>query len=95
MELQVPVSQTLALFAKLIRKISGKLQEIQKAAICVTTSPSAPTLLAGADATASLVSDAEHGLKGMEAELDVAGDEATATLRERQRAMIDSLDLSR
>jgi hypothetical protein len=30
----------------------------------------------------------------MEEELDAAGHEATAALREEQRAMIDSLDLS-
>ncbi|KAI0247454.1 GNAT acetyltransferase 2-domain-containing protein [Lactifluus subvellereus] len=94
-ELQLPVSQTLALFVKLIRKISGRLQEIQKTTVCVTTPPPAPTLSGGADATVSLVSDAEHGLKSMGAGLDVASDEATGILRERQRAMIDSLDLSR
>ena len=43
----------------------------------------------------SLVADAGHGLKNMEAELDAAGDEATTALQEKQRAMINSLDLSR
>jgi N-acetyltransferase 10 len=43
----------------------------------------------------SQVTDVEHGLKNMEAELDAAGDEATTALHEKQRAMIDSLDLSR
>jgi len=95
LELQLPVSQALALFVKLIRKISGNLQEIQKAAISATIPAPGPSSRDGAGATISLVADAERGLKTMEAELEAAGDEATATLREKQRAMIDSLDLLR
>lgn len=88
----MPVSQALALFVKLIRKISDKLQDIQKAAISSTIGAPAPTQDPGT--TVTLVADAERGLKTMEAELDAAGDEATAALREKQRAMIDALDLS-
>jgi len=76
---------------KLIRKISTKLQDIQKAAISSTIPAPAP----GTPADMSLVGDAGRGLKIMEAELNAAGDEATAALREKQRAMIDALDLSR
>jgi N-acetyltransferase 10 len=95
-ELQLPVSQALALFVKLIRKISGKLQDIQKAAISSTIRAPAPAQVShDPGTTVSLVADAERGLKTMEAELDAAGDEATAALREKQRAMIDALDLSR
>lgn len=79
---------------KLIRKISSSLQEIQKAAISATIPTPVPSQ-DGAGATISLVVDAERGLKTMEAELEAAGNEVTATLREKQRAMIDSLDLSR
>jgi N-acetyltransferase 10 len=99
-ELQLPVSQALALFVKLIRKISGNLQEIQKAAISVaipapiTTPAQASASPHGADATISQVASAGHGLK-TGAEPDAAGNEAAAALREKQRAMIDSLDLSR
>jgi N-acetyltransferase 10 len=95
MELQLPVSQALALFMKLIRKISGNLQEIQKAAISATIPTPVPKDPDGTGPAVSLVASAERGLKVMHAELEVAGDEATATLREKQRAMIDSLDLSR
>ena len=81
---------------KLIRKISGKLQEIQKLAIDSTFRAPAPALVSQDPGTrVSLVADADRGLKTMEAELDAAGDEATAALREKQRAMIDALDLSR
>ncbi|KAF8267327.1 DUF699-domain-containing protein [Lactarius quietus] len=95
-ELQLPVSQALALFVKLIRKISSKLQDIQKAAISSTIRAPAPAQASEDPGTAiTLVADAERGLKTMEAELDAAGDEATAALREKQRAMIDALDLSK
>ncbi|KAI0276813.1 GNAT acetyltransferase 2-domain-containing protein [Russula aff. rugulosa BPL654] len=94
-ELQLPVSQALALFVKLLRKISCNLQEIQRAAVSATIPEPASVSQDGAGATVSLVADAERGLKNMEAELDAAGDEATTALQEKQRAMIDSLDLSR
>jgi N-acetyltransferase 10 len=92
-ELHLPVSQALALFVKLIRKISGHLHEIQKTAIGVTIPERTAASSLETDATLPLVTGAERGLKTMEAELDAAGHEATAALREEQRAMIDSLDL--
>ncbi|TFY76095.1 hypothetical protein EWM64_g7915 [Hericium alpestre] len=88
-ELQLPVSQALALFVKLVRKISTKLVDIQKAAISATI----PT--ASAEPRVALDVAADQGIKGMEAELDEAGGEVTSALREKQRAMIDALDLSR
>ena len=94
-ELQLPVSQALALFVKLLRKISCNLQEIQRAAVSATILEPTPRSQDGTGATISLVADAERGLKNMEAELDAAGDEATTALQEKQRAIIDSLDLSR
>jgi N-acetyltransferase 10 len=94
-ELQLPVSQALALFVKLIRKISGNLQEIRRAAVSATIPASAQVSQDGTGSIVSLVAGAERGLKSMEAELDAAGDEATTVLQEKQRAIIDSLDLSR
>jgi N-acetyltransferase 10 len=97
-ELQLPVSQALALFVKLIRKISGNLQDIQKTAISVAIPAPIPAPAQasphGADATISQVASAERGLK-TGTDPDAAGNEATAAIREKQRAIIDSLDLSR
>jgi N-acetyltransferase 10 len=93
-ELQLPVSQALALFVKLIHKISSNLREIQKAAIGATIAAPAPASSDG-ESVRRPIADVEPGLKTMEAELDAAGDEAATALREKQRAMIDSLDLSR
>ncbi|PSS34190.1 hypothetical protein PHLCEN_2v1757, partial [Hermanssonia centrifuga] len=93
-ELQLPVNQALALFGKLIRKLCKKLQDIQKAAISATI-PEAPSRRAlengeGQDTPATDWKPVETSL---EDELKEAGNEQTKLLREKQRQMIDSLDL--
>ncbi|KAI0314072.1 DUF699-domain-containing protein [Amylostereum chailletii] len=94
-ELQLPVSQALALFVKLVRKITTKLQDIQKAAIGATLpAPSRGTTLPST-ADVPVAEAVRQGVQGMEAELDEAGGKVTSAMREKQRAMIDSLDLSR
>ena len=80
----------------MIKKISKRLQEIQKAAI----SASMPDARAAAAAVARTD---EAGNKAAFAplatpladELAEAGDAAARALREKQRAMIDALDLSK
>ncbi|KAI0052738.1 DUF699-domain-containing protein [Auriscalpium vulgare] len=93
-ELQLPVSQALALFVKLIRKISTKLLEIQKAAISATI-PHTVSADVGDGAQRSIEVASERGIKDMETELNRAGHEVTTAMKEKQRAMIDALDLSR
>ncbi|KAF8428438.1 DUF699-domain-containing protein [Boletus edulis BED1] len=103
--LSLPVSQALALFNKLIRKISKKLTDIQKQAIGADIPVAPPSRN-----TESRVHESHEGVGGnsgeasklwqpieasVEDELDEAGDEATQALREKQRAMIESLDLSK
>lgn len=97
-ELQLPVSQALALFTKIIRKISKRLIDIQKEAISATI-PQAPSKDA-----APLENNVDGKPAGatwkpvetsLEDELKEAGDEATKALKEKQREMIDSLDLSK
>jgi N-acetyltransferase 10 len=90
----LPVSQALALFVKVIRKITKHLVDIQKASI-------------GADIPLALLTSTSRVGDGgeptqwkpvethVEDELNEAGDEATKALREKQREMIDSLDLSK
>ncbi|KAK2459458.1 hypothetical protein APHAL10511_008518 [Amanita phalloides] len=98
-ELQLPVSQILAMFIKVIRKITKRLIDIQKDAISAQ-------LLDPSNAQATRVGDAHldgpeqrEGWKGvaqaLEDELDDAGDEETRAIREKQRAMIDALDLKK
>ena len=88
-ELQVPVSQALALFVKVIRKISKRLLDIQKEVIGASI-PEGPSAKEGEIGT-----DWKPVEISVEEELNEAGNEVTKVLRERQRAMIDSLDLTK
>lgn len=80
------MSQTLALFSKIIRKITKRLVGIQKAAIGADIpDPSTRTsTLAAAPITVPL-----------EEELDEAGAGEMSKEKQRQREMIDSLDLKK
>ena len=80
----------------MIKKISKRLQDVQKAAISASM-PDASAARAGGGT--------EEGAGGkpafaplatsLEDELAEAGDEAARALREKQRAMIDALDLTK
>ena len=91
-ELQLPVSQVLAMFVKVMRKITKHLIGIQKEAISAQ-------LPASGRATANVGNPDLEDWRGVahsiEEELDEAGDEETRALREKQRAMIDALDLKK
>jgi N-acetyltransferase 10 len=91
------VAQALALFVKVVRKISKRLIDIQKAEIGASI-PEATTAT-----QTSRVDGERNNAKtdwipvgvSLEEELAQAGDDATTALREKQREMIDSLDLSK
>lgn len=89
--MQLPVSQALALLVKVIKKISKRLIDVQKAEISADI-PDAPS------AAASRVGG-ETNWKPVAADLDMELTEAGAavedSMRERQREMINSLDLSK
>jgi len=99
-ELQLPVSQILALFAKMIRKISKRLIDIQRAAISAEMPQANPKTgslglsshLEG-DKTNAGVTDSIAA--AMVEELDQAGNEVTNAMKERQREMLSSLDLKK
>ena len=90
-ELALPVAQSLALFVKTIRKMTKSLQDIQKADIARSLPNERGSIasilppLAGASTAG--------GERGIAAELQEAGDEVLAQLKEQQREVIDSLDL--
>lgn len=96
-EIQLPVSQALALFAKVIRKIANALQDIQKAQI------SAEMALPKATPSEQREEDQEPQPAGTNSVPGDEGDKATeeqrddrdTALREKQREMIQSLDLSK
>lgn len=91
------MNQALALFGKLIRKLSKKLVDIQKAAISATM-PEAPREdqpSSGDAAVKTMATNWKPVQTSLDDELKEAGDEATQLLKEKQRQMIDSLDLSK
>ncbi|KAH7909573.1 GNAT acetyltransferase 2-domain-containing protein [Hygrophoropsis aurantiaca] len=95
-ELSLPVSQALALFVKVIRKISKQLVDIQKAAIGADIPVAPPASNSRTDGSGDTVmTDWKPVETTVEEELNEAGDEVSKTLREKQREMIDSLDLSK
>lgn len=97
-ELNLPVSQALALFVKTIRKISKRLIEIQKSALEAELPPP-PIANETGDQRTTRAAEALEKMKPVQvtidAELREAGNEVTRELREKQREMINSLDLSK
>jgi len=94
-ELQLPVAQALALFVKVIRKISKRLTDIQKAAIGATIPEASAAPASRVDGERNTKADWTPVGISLDDELTEAGNDATKALREKQREMIDSLDLSK
>ncbi|KDR80752.1 hypothetical protein GALMADRAFT_222352 [Galerina marginata CBS 339.88] len=94
-ELQLPVSQGLALFAKLIRKISKRLIDIRKAAINAEIPEANPAASLALSTGLEEPTGAENVTATMIEELDEAGNEVTRAMKERQREMLSSLDLKK
>jgi N-acetyltransferase 10 len=95
-ELNLPVSQTLALFVKVMRKISKRLNEIQRADVQASLPPPPTQSTSRVQLRVDGVEGSEgEVLREMEDELDEAGDEVLREKREKQREIIDSLDLTK
>ncbi|TBU61958.1 GNAT acetyltransferase 2-domain-containing protein [Dichomitus squalens] len=93
-ELNLPVSQALALFVKVVKKISKRLLDVQKAAISATIPDRREDEVKRTDAEGNKA-EFRPLETTLEEELEEAGDEAARALREKQRAMLDALDLSK
>ncbi|KAG8893323.1 hypothetical protein FRC01_013669, partial [Tulasnella sp. 417] len=96
-ELQVPVSQALALFVKSIRKICKRLQDIHKEAISATI-PRADTSVAhnagrgeGGGVSGSIWKPVAESLAN---EMEEEAQKVTQQLNEKQKELIKSLDIS-
>ena len=88
------MSQSLALFVKVIKKLSKRLQDVQKAAISATMPDASAVAATRTDEAGKRAAFAPLATS-LEDELAEAGDEASRALREKQRAMIDALDLTK
>lgn len=86
------MSQVLALFGKIVRKISNRLIDIQKAAISAQLPEASSTVL---DTLPVRHDEGENVIASLDKELEDAGKEVTSSMKERQRQMLDSLDLKK
>lgn len=102
-ELPLAVNQALALFIKTVRKLSSSLQTIERAAVSASLpAERAPQDILRKNKVSSV--DGEEDATGttdwkpmektVEEDLAEAGDEVTRKMREMQREMIDSMDLT-
>ncbi|GAA6055695.1 hypothetical protein JCM3770_001025 [Rhodotorula araucariae] len=96
-ELQLPVAQTLALFVKVIRKLTKALQEVLKedvARFLPTEDAAAATAarILPASAPSGVATTLSHK-QALAKQLEDEGNEVIKHLREEQREVIDSLDL--
>ncbi|KAJ2913890.1 hypothetical protein MD484_g6524, partial [Candolleomyces efflorescens] len=96
-ELNLPVSQVLALLVKVVRKLGKRLAEVRREEVEKTLPPPATAAASTSTAAAANVEGTGAEWEGvgerMERELEEAGDEEQKRLRDRQREMLDSLDL--
>lgn len=99
-ELDLPVNQVLALFVKVIRKLTTSLNDIARSQIAQSVPRaederrSLPASRFGAVGTANGNAADGSVSKGLQQELAEAGSEVVEALRREQRAVIDSLPLS-
>ncbi|KAH9474137.1 hypothetical protein Pst134EA_001179 [Puccinia striiformis f. sp. tritici] len=96
-EIKLPVSQTLALFVKVIRKLTKAIQELQKAKFssqltsAIEDAPS-KSILSGPDTSAKQPTVTTK--KAPEVKAKGNTPQAHEKLKEQQRELIDSLDLN-
>lgn len=97
-ELGLPVNQALALFVKSIRKVNKRLTDVQKSALEAEL-PQPPTMDGTGDPRSLKAAETLEKMKPVgvtiDDELREAGDKVTRELKEKQREMINSLDLSK
>ena len=87
------MSQALALFIKIVRKICNRLIEIQKAAIKARIPEASSSALVTLPVRRE--QQDENVTATLDKELEDAGKEVESSMNERQRQMLDSLDLKK
>lgn len=96
-ELNLASSQLLAMFLKIVRKMSTHFRSLQEKAVADTLpADKVPTTEAGPDAHDEVVDERFKPLETkLEDELREGGEEINAEMREKQRALIDALPLDK
>ncbi|KAL4821459.1 GNAT acetyltransferase 2-domain-containing protein [Aspergillus spinulosporus] len=96
-ELSLPSSQLLAMFLKIVRKVSTHFRSLEESAVAETLpAKKVPATSAAADAHDEVVDERFKPLEtSLDDELREGGEEINAELREKQRALIDALPLDK
>jgi N-acetyltransferase 10 len=89
-ELSLPTGQVMAMFIKVIKKASSAFREIEEAAMGkeIPVEPEKNGKVNGEDRFAPLEEDLDE-------EMEEAGNEVVSALKEKQRELINSLDLQK
>ncbi len=93
-ELRIPVSQGLALFVKVMRKIARSLRDIQRADLEKDVPAEEPQVLRNVDQDGQGTSDWRPMATTVQEDLAEVVDEETRRARAMQRELIDSMDLT-
>jgi N-acetyltransferase 10 len=88
-ELSLPSGQLMAMFIKIIKKVSSTFREIEKTAL-MEALPADQKMNGQADGSDKIFAPLEEDL---DVEMEEAGNEAVSALKEKQRELINSLDL--
>ncbi len=96
-ELTLPSSQLLAMFLKIVRKMSTHFRSLQENAVADTLpADKVPTTEAGPNAHDEVLDERFKPLEtNLDDELREGGEEVNAEMREKQRALIDALPLDK
>ncbi|KAG5368193.1 RNA cytidine acetyltransferase [Yarrowia sp. C11] len=90
-ELNLSVSQNMAMFSKIIRKVSNYFREVLSSAIDEQMPKQLHEDVRELDGEEDMFGEVQENVTD---ELEEAGDEVTAALREKQRELINALDLN-
>ncbi|KAL4907550.1 hypothetical protein BDW74DRAFT_149416 [Aspergillus multicolor] len=96
-ELSLPSSQLLAMFLKIVRKVSTHFRSLEETAVADTLpADQVPTTSAAVEAHDEVVDERFKPLEtSIDDELREGGEEINAEMREKQRALIDALPLDK
>lgn len=94
-ELNLPSNQTIAMFAKIMRKMSLHFRSVLSNSIEQTMPELKDENIAEMDGEDIKALDAAEALDKMEDELEEAGNEATRAMKEKQKELINSLNLDK
>lgn len=94
-ELNLPSNQTIAMFAKIMRKMSLHFREVLSSSIEKTMPELRDENVAEMDGEEIKALDAADAIQQMEEDLEEAGTQAIQDMREKQKELINSLNLDK